>query len=359
MQTLHDKSKYRCDVCFTEFTRLYALTNHKKAGRCKLDLYKNTIIQVTPIGMLPSTSTQEKVSGWLNPEPAPPKRQRMDTMSEQPSTSKTMDKGPSTSSTPVRIKGARKQIANQASTALPPTDKQWNPRVPFALNLPTGHPDQKSLGTLPVSSQPDKRNPSPLSLPLPAFALRSPTPTYPPNLEKSTPSDTSFFSGSTQLAGIPISSISSNDSLDMMAAELLRGLGAEGEPHQTPLSSPPPVPSLSLQQDLALSEESSDLPDPGFNPTGRADTSADTESTNSSDSADQEVAYILPGTSSGTQGPLPITNLDQATKAIKDDLNCLIALNSKVIPQDQLSLLCDIHGQLQRFLAPYLLYHRV
>ena len=341
-----------------EFTRLYALTNHKKAGRCKLDLYKNPIIQVTPLGMIPSTSTQEKVSGWLNPEPAPPKKQRMDKMREEPSTSKTMDQGPSTSTTPVKIKGARKQIANQASTALPPRDKQWNQRTPFSLNLPSGHPDQKSLGTLPRRSQPEKRNTSPLSLPLPAFALRSPTPTYPPDTENRGTSDTSFFSGSTKLARTPSRS-SSTDSLDLMAAELLRGLGAEGEPHQTPLSSPSPVPGHLLNQDLALSDSSSDLPDPGFNPTGRADIPQDTESTNSSDTADHEVAYLLPGSSSGTQGLLPSSNLDQAVDAIRTDLTRLIALNSRVIPRDQLSLLSDIHGQLQRFLAPYLLYHRV
>ena len=110
MQTMHDKSKYSCDVCFTEFTRLHALNNHRKAGRCKLDLHRNPIIQVTPLLMIPSTSSQEKVNNWLNPDPVPPKIQRMDIVCEQPSTSTTMDPGPSTPITPVKIKGARKQL---------------------------------------------------------------------------------------------------------------------------------------------------------------------------------------------------------------------------------------------------------
>ena len=93
---MHDKYKYSCKVCFTTFTRLYSLNNHTRAGRCKLDLTPNPIIQVTPLGMLPSTSAAEKVNTWLDPHQVPTKQQGADKVNDQPSTSATIDAGPST-----------------------------------------------------------------------------------------------------------------------------------------------------------------------------------------------------------------------------------------------------------------------
>ena len=265
LQTMHQNYKYTCDVCFSQFTRMYALNNHKKSGKCKLDLFNNPIVQVTPLGMLPSTSDTEKVSQWLHPSQAT-KKQRTETVCDRPSTSKTMDQRPSTSATPICIKGARKQIASQASTALPPKDSQWQPRTPFSLHLPSGHQDQKTLGNLPESTTPVRRNPSPLSLPLPAFALRSPTPTYDSDNEGEALGGASHYTGSTRPAGTPTSS-PSNDSLDQMAAEVMRGLGASSSPNQGMQSTPPQVSFHRLNQDLALSEDdlSSDLPDPSLN----------------------------------------------------------------------------------------------
>ena len=69
--------------------------------------------------------------------------------------------------------------------------------------------------------------------------------------------------------------------------------------------------------------------------------------------------HILPGNSYWTQDILPSSIIDEAATAVKRDIDLLLALNSKVAPRDQVPLLLDIHGQLQRFLAPYLLYHRV
>ena len=356
---MHDKYKYYCDVCYTEFTRLYALNNHKKAGRCKLDLHKNPIINVTPLGMLPTTSHTEKVNDWLNPSPAP-KRQRSETMCERPSTSTNMDKGPSTSATNVCVKGARKQLATQAATALPPRDHQWNPRNPFSLHLPTGHQDQKTLGDLPASATPRKRNSSPLSLPLPAFALRSPTPTYPSDTEERVLGQTSHYSGSTRPAGTPTSSHSSG-TLSQMAAEVLRGLDASGESHQTPASSPALRSSSNLEEDLALSDEdnSSGLPDPGLNCPVVPVPLSDEESTYSIPDSNQEVAHLLPGNRYWTTDLEPSCTINEAAARVKKDIDLLLALNSKVAPRDQVPLLCEIHGQLQRFLTPYLLYHRV
>ena len=38
-----------------------------QSGKCKLDLGKNPIIQVTPLGSLPQVTSQGKVEAWLHP----------------------------------------------------------------------------------------------------------------------------------------------------------------------------------------------------------------------------------------------------------------------------------------------------
>lgn len=359
VQTMHDRYKYTCDICFTQFTRMYALNNHKKAGRCKLDLQKNPIVQVTPLGILPSTSTTQKVNTWLNPCPVPTKQPRLGKMDERPSSSNKMDVRPSTSGTPA-TKGARKQLQIQAATALPPKDEQWNLRVPFSLHLPGNHQDQRPLGDLPASNQQRKETRSPLSLPLPAFALRSPTPTYPDTLTDTVgDGDDSVFSGSTEPAGTPASSTDTH-TWDQLAAEVLRGMEAGGEANPPPSGSPSPAPSPLLHQDLALSEDTSSIPDSASHLSGPTAPPTRTESTTSSSTGDNEVTqHLLPGTSWRDQDLSAPANLTEAVDTIKKDLHTLMALNSKVAPRDQMALLCELHGRLQGFMAPYLLYHKV
>ena len=142
VQTMHDNYKYTCDICYSQFTRLYSLNNHKKHGNCKLDLVKNPIVTVTPLGLLPNASSSDVVNSWLQPKPTPTPTARMETGSEQPSTSYTQEARPSTSTTLPRTLGARQQIRKQAATAIPPSDSDWKHRLNFSLNLPAGHQNQ-------------------------------------------------------------------------------------------------------------------------------------------------------------------------------------------------------------------------
>ena len=359
VQTMHQQIKYTCDVCFSQFTRMYALVNHKKQGKCKLDISRNPIVQVTPLGFIPSASTTEKVSDWLNPGQPNQKKPRPEKMSDQPSTSTTIDVRPSTSGTPV--KGARKQIKAQAATALPPTAVAWNPRTPFSLHLPMGHQSQQPLGTLPESAQQEKRSRTPLSLPLPDFARRTPTPTYPSTTGEHDDGDQeSLFSGSTVAACPPVST-TSTDSLARMAAEVQRQLDTDRYTNSAPSCGPSPGPLQFLHQDLALSEASSSTHEPRTNtPSGLDLSLSSAESTNSSHHTDEEVQHLFtPGRSRQDQGDVTSPNLTEAIMDIRTDLETLTSLNLKVVPRDQIPLLCKIHSQLQSFMAPYLIYHRV
>ena len=169
----------------------------------------------------------------------------------------------------------------------------------------------------------------------------------------------SHYSGSTRPAETPTSSQSSGR-LDQMAADDPRGLDASGESHRTPASSPALRSSSNIQEDLALSDDSSsDLPDPGLTRPVVPVPGSDEESTDSIAEANHEVAHFLPGNRYWTRDLEPSSTIEEAASTVKKDIDLLLALNSKVAPRDQVPLLCDIHGQLQRFLAPYLLYHGV
>ena len=151
------------------------------------------------------------------------------------------------------------------------------------------------------------------------------------------------------------------DSLAQMAAEVQRQMDTERDTYSAPSCGPSPGPLQFLHQDLALSEASSTSCEPPANtPSGLAPSPSFAESTNSSFNADQEVQHLLtPGTSRQDQGDGTSPNLAEAIIDIRKDLETLTSLNLKVVPRDQIPLLCKIHSQLQSFMAPYLIYHRV
>ena len=79
-------------------------------GKCKLDLGKNPIINVTPLGNLPQVSGSDKVAEWLDPTSEPANKvRRMDNRETTPSTP-TRARVSQPPITPKPLKTARGQI---------------------------------------------------------------------------------------------------------------------------------------------------------------------------------------------------------------------------------------------------------
>ena len=146
IQTMHDHHKFTCDICYTQFSRLYIMNNHKKMGKCKLNIGNNPIVSVTPLGMVNSLppNGENKVSGWLQTETNQPQQtgDRMDTEENLPSTSTGIRSARPTITLPQR-KMARAQIRAMSTTAVRPNDEQWKKRIKFNPGLPQFHEDQQ------------------------------------------------------------------------------------------------------------------------------------------------------------------------------------------------------------------------
>ena len=130
-----------------------------QSGKCKLDLGKNPIIQVTPLGRLPQVTSQDKVAAWLQPA-EPEANRRMDTGEATPSTSTGVRANlPPITSKPLRT--ARAQIRAMAATAVTPNDSIWNRRNVFNPGLPLGHAQQKPVSGISVQDDFSSPPPSP------------------------------------------------------------------------------------------------------------------------------------------------------------------------------------------------------
>ena len=321
-------------------------------GKCKLDLGKNPIIQVTPLGNLPQVNGLEKVAEWLEPTGQPAnKTRRMDTREITPSTSSGV-RATQPSITPKPIKTARAQIRAMASTATKPMDGRWNHRQFFNPSLPSNHDRQQpfSLGnTVPN----DDLSISSLS----HRSLQEGVVAQGPSEPRALDSPHSHTSRTTILAQ-PLSQAPSSSDLSKWAELLTANLGEPEGPSRAPGSSVSARSSNDLIKDLMLSDDSSSLPDMLHTTEEQTVDSQSESGTTVSDSASYQYRPT-PTTLADPSTSLidrPKT-LSQAISDIGSDLETLVSLNKSVQPPDQLQFLEQIHTRFQSYLAPYTLYH--
>ena len=349
VQHMHDNYKYTCNICFSQFSRLYTLNHHIKLGKCKLDLGKNPIVQVTPLGpvSLPQISGHEKVSEWLEPT-NPAKKSRMDTGVATPSTS-TGVRGSQPPITTKPLRTAKAQNRAMAAVAMNPTDSSWNRRDVFNPGLPLFHANQQVSR---FGSQVPETNPPSHCPPTEGVEVQGPSHQREPD------SPHASHSCTTVAAHPPTGNTSSSD-LSIWAERLMANLGEPEGPDRTPGSSASPASTNDIIKDLLLSDDSSSLPEVLCKTAPDKESSPSASGTTISESPSDEYR-ALPGTGANSltgPGDQP-TTLSQAVLAIGCDLEKLVALNNKVHPQNQLEFLHEIHQRFHNFMAPYLLYHK-
>ena len=346
---MHDQYKFTCDICYSQFSRLYSLNNHKKGGKCKLDIGKNPIVSVTPLGniSLPQIDGTTRVSGWLEDTstPLPTSTTGVDTRESTPSTS-SGKRSALPSTTLPRKKTARAQIRAMASTAVNPKADVWNRRINFNPSLPADHLQQKVTSV-------DRQMPGdtllrPVSLPQPALDNQTPTTLVDLDIPHKSDSRTTLLAN-------PLSQVSSLTNLSELAEAI--NLAIEGGEGVTPTSEPKSGPHLwDLNDDLYLSDSTSASSDhiPPPLDVGLASGSC-------SDSNLSQVTTTLqvtPSTLEASPGGIhPPQTLHQSIMLLGNDLQDLVSLNKKVTPSNQLDVLWGIHTQLNNLMAPYRLYH--
>ena len=347
---MHDQYKFTCDICYSQFSRLYSLTNHKKMGNCKLDIGKNPIISVTPLGnmSLPQLTTTTKVNGWLNHDLSTPQNPPavVDTREAQPSTSTGKRSVLPPTNLPKR-KTARAQMRAMASTAIIPDSAEWKPRNFFNPSLPADHDKQKIMAFGgPVQGF---ESPSPGRLPSPFEDTQDPTPLEDLDVPHGTPSRTTLLVN-------PINQAFSDTNLSDMAAIINKAIG--GDEDTTMASEPQMGPhSVDLNQDLYLSDSTSSSSSANILSL-QNDQAAPSTISDSNQSSEGAELMLTPGMlGSDLSGTNPPQTLHQAILLLGKDMEQLVTLNSKVTPSNQLDVLWGIHTKLQNLMAPYRLYH--
>ena len=243
-------------------------------------------------------------------------------------------------------KTAKAQIRAMASTAIEPTNEEWNFRRVFNPGLPLDHA-QQHMGDLGNKAE-EKNTPNPLILPLmPQESAESP-PWEPLDYLANTESRTTLIAN-------PLSQ-ASDTNLSLMAEAINRAIEDEPGTSMAPGALPGHQP-IDLNQDLYLtdsdtSSESMDVPTPlETNPP----LASPSDSTLSSLTPPTRVT---PGSLlDGHADSSPPQTLHEGVMRIGADLEQLVNLNKKVTPQDQLEVLWKIHHDLVDFMAPYRLYH--
>ena len=346
IQTSHDNYKFTCDICYTQFSRLYSLNNHKKAGKCKLDLGKNPIVSVTPLGpVLPQIPGTSKVDGWLENFSTPPTqtKQGMDIIGEETRPTPGARPPRPTITLPPR-KTARAQIRAMASTAIPPTDESWNFRKVFNPGLPLDHA-QQHMGDLGSAAM--ENNTRPLILPEPARETTTSPPWDLLDHLANTESRTTLLAN-------PFSQ-GSETNLSLMAEAINKAIGDDTDVTMTPCLESGDQ-TVDLNQDLHLSN-SSEADSLSIQEPTRMDppSASPSDSTLSSWTPTTRVTpRMLKDVDSVTHPP---QTLHEGIMRIGADLETLVNLNKKVAPSNQLDVLHQIHNDLMGLMAPYRLYH--